>query len=114
MLAAMGQAKHLEKRLRCRHCFRSGDATWETTATGALALLALSEGFHRRARVPLSLPPEIVCDCGTVQPDPVDQDGSVRDCLRAASLFQPKPISGVSSPISRVVRVAIRLPPMAS
>ena len=69
MLADMEQAKHLEKILRCRHCFRSGSATWETTATGALALLALSEGFHRRARVPLSLPPEIVCDCGTVQPD---------------------------------------------
>ena len=43
-----------------------------------------------------------------------DQDGSVRACLRAASLFQPKPISGVSSPISRVVRVATRRPPIAS
>jgi len=114
MLAGMEQAKHLEKTLRCRHCFRSGSATLETNATGALALLALSEGFHRRARVPLSLPPAIVCDCGTVQPDPVDQDGSVRDCLRAANLFQPKPISGVSSPISRVVRMATRRPPMAS
>jgi len=58
---------HIEKVLRCRKCFRSGQATWEATSTGALALLALSEGFHRRARVPLSLPPEIVCDCGTAQ-----------------------------------------------
>jgi hypothetical protein len=58
-----------EKVLRCRKCFRSGGATWETTSTGSRALLALSEGFHRRARVPLSLPPEIVCDCGMAQPE---------------------------------------------
>jgi hypothetical protein len=44
-------------------------ATWEATQTGQRALLALSDGFHRRARIPLSLPPEIVCDCGAVQPD---------------------------------------------
>ena len=60
---------HFEKVLRCRKCFRSGSATWESTSTGGRALLALSDGFHRRARVPLSLPPEIVCNCGTVQPD---------------------------------------------
>ena len=60
---------HVERVLRCRKCFRSGGATWENTSTGGRALLALSEGFHRRARVPLSLPPEIVCDCGMVQPD---------------------------------------------
>ena len=46
-----------------------GQATWEATPTGARALLALSDGFHRRARLPLNLPPDIVCDCGTVQPD---------------------------------------------
>jgi len=44
-------------------------ATWEPTQTGVPALLALSPGFHRRARLPLSLPPEIVCDCGVAQPD---------------------------------------------
>jgi hypothetical protein len=60
---------HVERVLRCRKCFRSGTATWEATPTGGRALLALSEGFHRRARVPLSLPPEIVCDCGAAQPD---------------------------------------------
>jgi hypothetical protein len=61
------QTIHIEKVIRCRKCFRSGSATWEATSTGALALLALSDGFHRRARVPLSLPPEIVCNCGAVQ-----------------------------------------------
>src|SRR3954463_3825597 len=60
---------HIERVLRCRKCFCSGSATWETTSTGSRALLALSEGFHRRARVPLSLPPEIVCNCGMVQPE---------------------------------------------
>ena len=60
---------HIERVLRCRKCFCSGSATWESTPTGARALLALSEGFHRRARVPLSLPPEIVCNCGAVQPE---------------------------------------------
>ena len=64
------KAVHIEKVLRCRKCFRSGTAVWETTSTGALALLALSEGFHRRARFPLNLPPEVVCDCSQVQPDP--------------------------------------------
>ena len=42
-------------------------ATWEKAQTGTRALLALSPGFHRRARLPLNLPPEIVCDCGTAQ-----------------------------------------------
>jgi hypothetical protein len=60
---------HLEKVLRCRKCFRSGIAIWEATPTGQPALLALSEGFHRRARIPLNLPPMIVCDCGMVQPE---------------------------------------------
>jgi hypothetical protein len=32
-------------------------------------LVALSDGFHRRVRFPLNLPPEIVCDCGMAQPD---------------------------------------------
>ena len=63
------KATHIERVLRCRKCFRSGRATWESTSTGGRALLALSDGFHRRARMPLSLPPEIVCNCGTVQPD---------------------------------------------
>jgi hypothetical protein len=63
------EPKLIEKVLRCRKCYRSGTATWEVQATGTKALLALSEGFHRRTRTPLSLPPEIVCDCGSVQPD---------------------------------------------
>jgi len=68
-IAAMDLDAHVEKVLRCRKCFRAGLATWEATQTGQRALLALSDGFHRRARIPLSLPPEIVCDCGAVQPD---------------------------------------------
>jgi len=59
----------VEKVLRCRKCYRSGTAAWEIAPNGAKALLALSDGFHRRPRLPLNLPPEIVCDCGTVQPD---------------------------------------------
>ena len=69
----MDQDVHVERVLRCRKCFRTGMATWEPTQTGVPALLALSPGFHRRARLPLSLPPEIVCDCGMAQPDH-DQD----------------------------------------
>jgi hypothetical protein len=65
----MPEIKRVERTLRCRSCFRAGMATWETTSVGNLALLALSEGFHRRVRMPLNLPPEIVCDCGKVQPD---------------------------------------------
>jgi hypothetical protein len=65
----MDQGAHVEKVLRCRKCYRTGTVTWEATSTGARALLALSEGFHRRPRIPLSLPPEIICDCGTAQPD---------------------------------------------
>jgi hypothetical protein len=68
-MAPMEPGLHIEKVLRCRKCFRSGNATWEATQIGQRALLALSEGFHRRARIPLSLPPEIICDCGTAQPD---------------------------------------------
>jgi len=65
----MDQDSRVEKILRCRKCYRSGTASWEVTHKGVKALVALSEGFHRRPRVPLNLPPEIVCDCGTVQPD---------------------------------------------
>ncbi len=65
----MVRDEHIERVLRCRKCYRSGMATWETTPTGARALLALSQGFHRRGRIPLSLPPQIVCDCGQAQPD---------------------------------------------
>jgi len=32
-------------------------------------LAALSDGFHRRPRLPLDLPPEVICDCGAAQPD---------------------------------------------
>ncbi len=65
----MDPEAQVEKVLRCRKCYRSGTATWEIAPTGAKALLALSDGFHRRPRLPLNLPPEIVCDCGTLQPD---------------------------------------------
>lgn len=60
---------HLEKLMRCRKCFRSGVATWEVPPSGGRVLVALPEGFHRRQRIPLNLPPEIVCDCGTVLPN---------------------------------------------
>ena len=53
--------------MRCRKCFRSGIVTWEMVPSGGKVLVALPEGFHRRLRIPLNLPPEIVCDCGTVQ-----------------------------------------------
>jgi hypothetical protein len=65
----MDQDSRVEKVLRCRKCYRSGTVTWEVTQKSARVLLALSEGFRRRPRTPLNLPPEIVCDCGTVQPD---------------------------------------------
>lgn len=65
----MDQDPQIEKVLRCRKCFRHGVATWEENHNGHRALVALSDGFHRRIRTPLSLPPEIVCDCGTAQPD---------------------------------------------
>ncbi|HKU65763.1 MAG TPA: hypothetical protein VJQ06_11960 [Rhizomicrobium sp.] len=55
--------------MRCRKCYRSGMVTWEMAPTGGKVLVALPEGFHRRPRIPLNLPPEIVCDCGTVQPN---------------------------------------------
>ncbi len=64
----MDQDLRVEKVLRCRKCYRAGTVAWEATKGGKV-LLALSEGFHRRPRIPLNLPPEIVCDCGTVQPD---------------------------------------------
>ena len=60
---------HVEKVMRCRKCFRSGMVTWEMAPTGGKVLVALPQGFHRRPRIPLNLPPEIVCDCGTVQPN---------------------------------------------
>ena len=53
--------------LRCRKCYRTGTASWDVTPTGVKALVALSEGFHRRPRLPLDLPPEVVCDCGALQ-----------------------------------------------
>jgi len=69
----MDHTTQIEKLLRCRKCFRTGAATWEVSSRGTpksmKVLLALSGGFHRRARFPLNLPPEIVCDCGTAQPD---------------------------------------------
>ena len=60
---------HVEKALRCRKCLHRGTAIWEETRTGTKVLVSLSDGFHRRSRIPLDLPPEIVCDCGTVHPD---------------------------------------------
>ena len=68
-VAAMDRAVRMDKRLRCRKCFRTGTAAWEVNQAGAKMLLALSDGFHRRARFPLNLPPEVICDCGTAQPD---------------------------------------------
>ena len=68
-ISAMDQGLHVEKVLRCRKCYRCGIATWEETHKGHRALVALSDGFHRRIRTPLNMPPEIVCDCGTAQPD---------------------------------------------
>ena len=65
----MDPGAQVKKVLRCRKCYRSGTATWETTPAGGRALLALSEGFHRRPRLPLNLLPEIICDCGMLQPD---------------------------------------------
>jgi hypothetical protein len=59
----------VEKVVRCRKCYRSGTVTWEMPPSGAKVLIALPDGFHRRQRIPLNLPPEIVCDCGTVQPN---------------------------------------------
>jgi hypothetical protein len=57
----------IEKVLRCRKCYRTGTASWDVTPIGTKALVALSEGFHRRPRVPLDLPPDVVCDCGAPQ-----------------------------------------------
>jgi len=65
----MDRSARVEKVLRCRKCYRTGAATWETKQAGAKVLLALSDGFHRRMRFPLNLPPEVVCDCGASQPD---------------------------------------------
>jgi hypothetical protein len=59
----------IEKVMRCRKCYRSGMVTWEMAPSGGKVLVALPEGFHRRPRIPLNLPPDIVCDCGTVQPN---------------------------------------------
>jgi len=62
----VGRAR-IERVLRCRKCYRTGTASWDVTPTGIKALVALSEGFHRRPRLPLDMPPEIVCDCGALQ-----------------------------------------------
>jgi hypothetical protein len=64
----MFDPKTFERVLRCRSCYRVGSAIWENTETGTKALLALTGGFHKRQPLPLSMPPEIVCDCGMVQP----------------------------------------------
>jgi len=63
----MDRRVRIERVLRCRKCYRTGTAGWDVTPTGIKALVALSEGFHRRPRLPLDLPPEIVCDCGAPQ-----------------------------------------------
>jgi hypothetical protein len=63
----MDRRARIERVLRCRKCYRTGTASWDVTPTGIKALVALSEGFHRRPRLPLDLPPELVCDCGAVQ-----------------------------------------------
>ena len=63
----MDRRARIERLLRCRKCYRTGTASWDMTPTGNKALVALSEGFHRRPRLPLDLPPEIVCDCGAAQ-----------------------------------------------
>jgi hypothetical protein len=63
----MDRRARIERVLRCRKCYRTGTASWDVTPIGIKALVALSEGFHRRPRLPLDLPPEIVCDCGAVQ-----------------------------------------------
>jgi hypothetical protein len=63
----MDRRARIERVLRCRKCYRTGTASWDVTPTGIKALVALSEGFHRRPRLPLDLPPEIVCDCGAAQ-----------------------------------------------
>ncbi|HEX4637480.1 MAG TPA: hypothetical protein VH189_14950 [Rhizomicrobium sp.] len=65
----MDRNLRMERLVRCRKCFRTGSVTWEVTKADGKVLLALSEGFHRRARFPLNLPPEIICACGTAQPD---------------------------------------------
>lgn len=59
----------VEKLVRCRKCYRSGMATWEVPPSGGKVLVVLPDGFHRRQRIPLNLPPEIVCDCGTALPN---------------------------------------------
>jgi hypothetical protein len=63
----MDRRARVERVLRCRKCYRTGTASWDVTPTGIKALVALSEGFHRRPRLPLDLPPEVVCDCGAPQ-----------------------------------------------
>ena len=65
----MDRTTQVEKLLRCRKCFRTGTAKWEIAPKGQKMLVALSDGFHRRARFPLNLPPEVVCDCGVAQSD---------------------------------------------
>jgi len=36
---------------------------------GGRVLVSLTQGFHKRVRLPLNANPEIVCDCGLAQPD---------------------------------------------
>lgn len=65
----MDRRARIERVLRCRKCYRTGTASWDVTPKGGKVLVALSEGFHRQARFPLNLPPEIICDCGAAQPE---------------------------------------------
>ncbi len=64
----MTRDEPIERRLLCRKCLKTGTAMW-ADVSGRHALLSLSQGFHRRPRLPLDLPPQIVCDCGAPQPD---------------------------------------------
>ena len=62
----------IEKRLRCRKCLRTGTVVWQRELAGhpgGRVLVSLTQGFHRRTRLPLNAAPEIVCDCGTTQAD---------------------------------------------
>lgn len=62
----------VERRLRCRKCMRTGTVVWQVAQPGhpgGRVLLSLTQGFHKRMRLPLNANPEIVCDCGMAQPD---------------------------------------------
>jgi hypothetical protein len=72
----MDRTIQVEKLLRCRKCFRTGTAKWEVSSSGTpknmKVLVALSDGFHRRARFPLNLPRSVTaawCSRITIDPD---------------------------------------------